>query len=396
MKEIQYIGNNPQNGIKYDFDLVRKEFRKLKIPKNVYNPSKLPFDASKWFMSMSERSRGKTTNIILLGMVFNKLYGTELQYLRLHEEMITKKNSKDLFSTISVPDYHYIEILTDGKYNGIKYDARRWYYCRYAEDGLIESVADKQFMTMLSIDKAETYKSSYNAPTGDYIIIDEFIERYYYPSFFLNMMDLIKTIARDRMSVMIFMLSNTINKESQWFNDFNIRDAVEPLRKGEHIIHTTPYGTNFYIEILGERIAEDKRKNDKVNQMYYGFDNNKLSSITGAETWSIASYPRTPKEFTIIRRNHYIEFNSKLVNLEICQTEDESTIFINCHYATRTYSDSVIYSLDFHFENNYRYKKGITKIDRYIWDKYDQNLFTYSDNSVGDVVEKFVDSCKRL
>ena len=75
----EYINNDKKLGLKYDFNLVKKEFKKLKIPKDVYNPSKLPLDAAKWYISMSPRGVGKTTNILLLGMVMNKLYGTEIQ-----------------------------------------------------------------------------------------------------------------------------------------------------------------------------------------------------------------------------------------------------------------------------------------------------------------------------
>jgi hypothetical protein len=83
----------------------------------------------------------------------------------------------------------------------------------------------------------------------------------------------------------------------------------------------------------------------------------------------------------------------KYINLEICQDENGQT-FVNCHIATKIYDDSIIYTLDFHKELNYRYKKGHTKIDAFLWDKYDKNLFTYANNSVGSLVEKYLESCK--
>ena len=121
---VEYINNDKKLGIKYDYKLIRKEFKKLKIPKDVYDPSKLPLETAKWYISMSPRGVGKTTNLLLLGMEFNKNYGTEIQYIRFHESMIQNKNIKDLFEVIV--QHGYIEKLTGGKYNNVIYKARRW------------------------------------------------------------------------------------------------------------------------------------------------------------------------------------------------------------------------------------------------------------------------------
>ena len=389
---VEYIDGKEKNGIKYDYDLIRKEYRKLKVPKEYYTPLHLPLESVKWLISMSERARGKTTNVLLLGMIFNKLYGTEIQYIRSREDMITPKISHNLFGVII--ENGYVEKITDGEYNTVVYKSRRWYYAYFDEEKQeITKQAHDHFCTMLSIDKNEMYKSSYSAPTGDFIIFDEFIERYYYPQQFVMFLDLLSTIIRSRKSASIFLLSNTIDKNSPYFSEFEIRDAIDDLAQGEHRLVTTPKGTRVFVEIIGKRAKTASKHQKEINSLYYGFQNSKLASITGESAWAVDTYPHTPVDFNVVTKNHYLEYNTKLVNLEICIDPVYERPFVNCHYATKTYDDSVIYTLDFNLDKRYRYKLGVSKLDRYIWDLYARNLFTYADNSVGSLIERYYELC---
>lgn len=403
--KLEYIDDDSKNGIKYDWGLIREEYRKLNVPEFYYDPLKMPIPETKWNIIMSERSRGKTSEILLLGMVMNKLYGTHIQYLRSREDMIVKKNSEDLFTVICREGY--VEKLTDGQYNHIVYRSRRWYYQKIDEDGNEIERAPEQFCTMLSIDRAEIYKSAYNAPLGDYIVFDEFIERSYYPDLFISLVDLIKTIARDRLSPVIILLANSIDKNAIILRDLMITDAIDDMKQGDAKEIVTPKGTRIYVEIMEKIQKKAGKKRQKVNTEYYGFDNNRISGITGSDTWAVDSFPHPPKKFKIIQKNHYLILNGKLVNMEICQTlppEDESDadyyedqIFINLHPATKTYEDSVIYSIEDHvYDSRYRYKFGSGQVDVWLWKKYNQNLFTYSDNTTGALVDKYIQMAKKL
>lgn len=389
--KIEYINGNPLDGVVYDFNFLRNEFRRLKCPKDVYNPCHLPFEVCKWFVTLSERARGKTTNLLLFGMLIWWHYGTGICYIRSNEQMIMPKASKDLFSNII--SWGYVEKISKGKYNTIVYKSRRWYFAHVDEDGNIDNQCEDAFCIMLSIDKNEQYKSVLETK-NDFLIFDEFIERYYYPQQFILLCDLIKTIARARQSVMICLSANTIDLNSPYFNELEIREKIENMAQGDQEIVTTPKGTKVFVEILGKKTFKAGKKQALINQLYYGFSNPKLASITGSDTWAMFNYPHTPKDFKIISKNHYLEFNDKLIQLEICESI-EGSIFINCHLATNTYDDSIVYTLDFSNDRNYRYMFGITEVDRFIWDKYKQNRFTYADNSIGSLVEKFVDICKK-
>ena len=391
--KLEYINNNPLNGIVYDFDKINKLYKSLSCPKNVYNPCHIPFDKTKWNIIMSDRSRGKTTNILLWGMCLYWLYDIGMCYIRSSSGMITVGNVGRLFNTIK--EWKYVEKITEGEYNDIIYKTNRheWYLVRYNEDGDIEKEDIRPFCMALSTDQNEKYKSTL-ATTNDFIIYDEFIERVYSPSMFLSLVDLIKTIGRDRQSLIICALSNTIDKYSPFFQEWDISDVVEEMTMGERVVTSTTFGTPFFIEIIGEKIGKEKEKATVVNRLYYGFKNPKLASITGVATWAMYNYPHTPEKFKIIEKNHYISYNEKLINLEICESTD-NRLFINCHFATKTYVDSVIYSADFSTDINHRYLLGHTKKDLWLWSLYKKNLFTFANNSVGSLVEKYYDMCKK-
>jgi hypothetical protein len=316
--KIEYLNDNKLDGIKYDFDMIRKTYTKLKCPKKVYNPNHIPYESSKWNIILSDRSRGKTTNILLFGLCMFWLYKNGICYIRNNKTMITQGNVGRLFNTII--EWGYVEKLTNGEFDGIIYKSikHEWYFVKYDADGEIEKEDTKPCCIALSIDQNERYKSNL-VTTYDFIVYDEFIERVYTPSLFISLVDLLKTIGRDRQSMVINALSNTVDLYSPFFSEFGISDVVEQMTMGDSVNTLSPFGTNIFVEILGEKKGKDKINHTKVNQMYYGFKNPKLASVTGTATWAMYNYPHTPKDFTIIKKNHYIHFMGKLINLEICQ-----------------------------------------------------------------------------
>lgn len=392
--KIEYHDNDKKKGIKYDFSLIRKEFKKLKIPNDVYNPLTIPFEWSKFNILLSPRSKGKTTNILLLGLIFNKLYGTKLQYIRSSHDMITPSKAGSLFSVIV--QNGYIEKLTGGKYNNVKLHWGSWYYTKIDDKGEIIEQSD-EIMKMLSIDRAEKYKSSYNAPEGDFIIFDEFIGKYYPPNEFVRFLDLFKTIQRDRISPIIFMLANTIDRESEYFNELEIYEEIHTLEMGEDIKVTTEKGTPIYIAILNN---DDKlQKKQKIqNSLFYGFKNPRISSITGTD-WAHVAYPHLPSVRTddkLLDRIHYIQYSNRLINLEL-RFCNELGLYVYCHKATRIYDDSIIYTNDNMIKNKqYRFLFGSTNLDKKIFTLYNYNKWYYQNNTIGSQVNNYIQTSKKI
>lgn len=388
----EFIDGKHNNGIIYDYSSIRKEFRKLKIPAEYYNPSKSPFDKCKWFINLSDRSTGKTTNWLLFGMTMNKLYGTVIQYVRQTNDMITPRNSKNLFDTIL--DNNYVSKLTDGKYNTIVYKAKRWYYAKSDENGEIVEQKNNHFMCMLSIDNAENYKSSYNAPYGDLIIFDEFIGKYYYRNEFVRFNDLLKTIIRDRQSPIIVLLANTIDKNSQYFNELEIYNTVQNMKQGDSEIITSERGTNIYVEILESGVKKQKTRSI-VNTLFFGWKNPLISSITG-DDWAINNYPHIPQyNSKIILKRYYLDFNNTLLALDI-KSCDEIGMYVAVHKATRTYDDSIIFTIGEIDKNNKRFRFGFTPSDKRLWELYKRNKFYYASNDIGSLIDNYVKQALQL
>ncbi len=393
MEKIKYIDNKIENGIKIDWKKVIKRCKALGVPENVVTPFDYPFDRAKYFPVVSERSIGKTTNWILLGMVLNDMYGIIIQYIRQIVDMIMPKNSKKLFKTIL--EYDYIEQITEGRYNSVKYSSRGFYYYNTET----KEMAVDEFMHLLSIDEALTYKSVYNAPRGDLIIFDEFISKYTRPDEFIDFEDLVKTIIRDRYSPIVAMLANTIDPYNIYFKEMEIYDEVQTLKAGESRLITTDKGTKIFIHrpIDGKDIIVK----EKHNNMFFGFKNKKLASITGAGDWAISSYPHVPrgKKVRIIDNAHYVDFNGHFIKLQVSHIEDVGKTVV-VHECKMTLDDipkdAVIYTTGDIYNKHFRYCFGHTKVDAIIWQLYRMNRFYYVHNMLGEQVAQYVRTAKQL
>lgn len=394
MKTRKYINNNKEMGLEYDYGAVMKEIKRLHLyPKrtksDVWNPSHLPFNNAKWFVLMSLRSKGKTTNFLIMGLIMNKLYGTVTQYIVQTEPLLAPKNTKGLYNVIIENDY--ISKITEGRWSSIVLKARRWYYCNYDESGKISEMCENYVCIMSSVDKQESYKSVLNEPFGDLIIYDEFIRKYYMPNEFIEFSQLFSTIRRIRQSPIIIMLSNTVNLYSPYFNELEISDQVRNMQTGDKQIITSSGGTNVYVEIIDPALSQSRIKSDR---MFFGFKNPLLGAITGSATWAINNYQHIIRDenASTISRNHYILYNNKYVNLELVKSDIGLVIY--CHWATKTYDDSIIYTLGDIRRPLDRYKIGYTKLDKIIWTCYKNNKFYYGTNDVGAFVESYINDCK--
>lgn len=384
---VKYYDNKKTHGIEYDYTAIFKEYKRLKIPVEFWTPSS-ELMKNKYNIFLSERSTGKTTQILLLGMVMNKLYGTQIQYIRQNVEMI-KSNAIDIFKAIiEYNDGAYIKKLTDGRYNSIYIHWRRCYYCLTDENGKIIEQSSEPFMIMLSIDKSRNYKSSYNAPTGDLIIYDEFLKREcYQPNEFINFMDLLSTIIRKRKSPVVFMLANGIDYTSHYWKELEISKEVKQLKRGEHLNIITEKGTPIYIEIIGTKKTKIRQE---VNQLFFGFNNEKMNAITGGAEWSFDTVPHIKNSDTdkIINRDIRIDCDDVLLQVDITLTEDRG-IIANIHPSTSTTEKSVILTNGEITAKNQLYGYG-NEITALLWKLYKSNRCYFDSNETGALFDNYV------
>lgn len=389
---VKYIDGKPANGILYDWKKIEKEYNALGVPPQFYRP---PFSAipyNKYFGALSDRSTGKTTGWILLGMVMNKLYGTQIQYVRTTADELTPSFADELVGAIK--DYNggeYILKLTDGVYNSIYYHWKQFYYCCVDEKGNRVAVAPESFIQCLSIDRHGDYKSSYNAPKGDLIILDEFIGKYYRPNEAIDFFDLTKTIIRERQSPIIAMLANTIKLSSQYFEEFEISREVVNMKKGERRQFITAKGTHILLEIVDAEVTRSKERKE-VNRLFYGFKNPKLGAITGETLFAFDSVPHTPPHddsWYAIENRIFIETGLDLIKCVYCYSDDLGYHF-EIHRATRTYDDSVILTLEAPTDARQLWGFGTPRMCK-VWGRMlaDRKIF-FSSNEVGTIFNDYL------
>lgn len=397
LKTIKYIDNDVNHGIKYDWKAIRKEYAKLKCPKIYHNPCNNPLEDCKYFVEFSMRSIGKTTGWLLLGMIMNKMYGTVIQYMRQTETQIAIKHTKDLFSAIAANGY--IEKITDGQWNSVHYNSRRWYYAKCDPMGKIVEVAPEHFMSVLVVTNSFEYKSGYNAPTGDLIIFDEFVNDFYYPDEFVHFADLCKTIIRDRLSPIIVMACNNIEKNSIYYRELEIYEEVNHLQPNETTIKTTDRGTSIFINYI-DAPEQKKQHLGKINQAFFGFSNKKLGSITG-EDWAIKPRQHIPPGgFINIYNNLYIKHNNRYIKLDVVLHESLG-MCMYVHWATsyqsrELYTDSVILTMDDRFDNRYQFGLGNRRMRVMIQTLLESNRVYYASNDLGSFMDSYINEWRNL
>ena len=387
---IPYKKGDVNKSIEVDWKSIFELYNKLGCPKEYYNPSTLPIDKAAFFFLTSERNTGKTTNLLLITMLLWQKYGMISGYLRQREEEVTPKELKNLMNVILANGY--IKKITDGQYNGVRYWARHYTFVRWDASGKKEAESDP-FLWVGDIQENLNYKSTLNLPTCNMVIFDEFIEGSFLPDEFVTMLDLHKTISRNRSGLKWFMCANTTNYYHEYFQEFLIQEEVLNCAENDSFIKVTQLGTSVYYHRVG---AMDPAK-VIVNREYYGFNNPKLKSITGGG-WSMKAYQhwRAGDERKVVERNHFILFMERYYMLEFGTSEKVGPhVFV--HIAKNPPKPgAVIYTIGEITSRFMFYRFGSGKFSKILWDLYDKNKWYYSTNDVGFSVESYVNRASNI
>lgn len=385
--EIKYYDNKETHGIIYDFKFLAKEFKKMVKIKDYYIPPFEHMDNNKYFINLSERSIGKTTQWLLVGGLIYKHYGTPISYVRTSKTEIKPSTATTICNTIiNYDNGYYIKYLTDGKYNNVYYHWGKFYFCLTDENGIMQEKDVNPFMYFLSVDNHINYKSSLNL-VSDFILYDEFIGKENSDTS-VSFADLCSSIIRGRKSPLIIMSANTINLTSPFFYDFEISKEVQQTRKGESKQIITPLGTHIFFEIIDLSAGRREEKNI-LNKLFFGFKSPKLASVTGVGTWAFDNVPHithseTEKQIKVLLFIHTVE----LIRVELWKDKNKGK-FIRVTKATRLLDDDYICSLE-RIGNYY----GFGKYRDLIRKMYNDNLIEYSNNEIGHLFKNYYDAVR--
>lgn len=372
-------------------------FRALKIPKfdndgnKIFNPAEDLPGFGDWNIINSPRSKGKTTNILLLGLCDYWLHGTQIQYIRQYDDMLTPSKAQDLFDVII--GCKYIERITDGEYNNIRYYRRRWYLTHITDSGEVDRQDDNACCVCLGINREHDYRSTYNAPHGDFILFDEYMraDKSYITNEFVVFNHLLSTIIRDRQTAVIFLLGNLTDITSPYLLEMGLMDTVRKMSPGD-FKHYNVEGTIINVYYF-PNITKGQGKHDHANISKYfrAWSNSKMTGITGARgNWALKMFPHAPSEpFRIIDRAQ-IECDSGYICRELRLYHDGYYVMFYPLYSPLDGRVTYSCNTELPFTPMRRYGLGYTDTDTAVCALINRKRCYYSDNVTGERVENYI------
>lgn len=333
-----------------------------------------------------ERSNGKTYAVLKYGLTQYVKDGSQLAIIRRWRDDFVGKRGVTMFDAIV--SNKEITRMTNGEWTGVYYYGSRWFLCRY-EDG--KRITDETpfaygfALTSMEHDKSTSY------PNIRTICFDEFISRNaYLPDEFVLFMNVISTIVRQRKDVKIFMLGNTVNKYCPYFEEMGIKH-LKQMKPGDIDIYR--YGDSDLL-VAVEYVKPNKK--GKESDLYFAFDNPKLSMITGG-AWEVDVYPHLPIKYKPkdIQFIYYIVFSGDVLQCEIIAIDDVTFTFIHRKTTPLNYEKDFIYTTEYSPRMNV--KRNITKprtqIEKKIAEYYLRDKIFYANNDIGEIVRNYLIWC---
>lgn len=393
LKNISFYDNKEEHGIRYDWGLIKREFRKLKTPAEVYDPTSVPIENVNYVVELSTRSFGKTTQWILMGLLMHELYGTTPIIIRQTEEMTAPKHAASLMDVIRTYDGgRYIKQLTENRWNDVTIKARKIYYCLRDDRGDIVEKGTDPVIYLLTLEENTDIKSVFNAPRGDLIIFDEFISDMYRTNEFVTFCDELKTVIRSRLSPRAVLLSNTINLTSPYFRELEISKDVRKLTTNESTVVTTELGTRLYVRISDTPATKHK---GLLNSLFFGFKNPQLAAIRGGETvWNFRQVPRilvSPEDVYLDRRLK-IDTIDDILSVDFVSTPDRGLV-ANIHPG-EIHDDSIILTMGDIWDKQHRKGLGYGQREKMLGLLMERGKVYYSDCETAAVLEHYIAEVK--
>lgn len=387
------------NNINIDWNLIKKEYDKLKVPRDLsYYPNFSNIVSNTYNVILSERNRGKTTTMLLIGLLLYKYYGIVTQYLRQNEEQAKPKDLAIYDVINSFENGRYIKAIFGNSYDSIEYRSAKWFLVKYNEENKVINKST-EICHLLIVDNHLNYKSSYNAPFGDWIILDEFISKFGNDDTYA-FFDLLSTIIRKRTTTKIILLANTLNcGHSKYLEELEILGETKKLQRGDSKSITTGKGTKVCVEVIAPPNKENK-KQSILNKLYFGFNNPKLVSITGeGNIWDIYEYPHILKADYKSEINHISFIDNIFIKLgafdylrcDFCYNDIQKNhieIYRNGFKPNRP--SDIILTLDNPIYNNEYFGLGNKKILNLFREMLNNNAVYYATNECGSDFENYL------
>lgn len=254
------------------------------VKQKYYSGDKIRKTNADFMIIFGERSNGKTYDT--LKYAIKRFYDTNYEqfvYMRRLDSDITAKHAKQFLAN----HVDYIKQLW-GENANLTYWSGDFYVYPDQENDPRYRV---KIGSVMSVSGWLKYKG--NAyPEVTTIILDEFLStsRYIYESpdtplqEFDDFLNNVSTIVRNRTNVKIYLLGNTVSRESAYFKGF----GIDPLKIRQGMIVTYKTKTGAIVSVEHTEPTPGGKKSDK----YLSFNNSSSAMLTKGE-WQVYQYPST-------------------------------------------------------------------------------------------------------
>lgn len=356
-----------------------------------YNLNAILKTNSTYNVIIGERSNGKTYATLKYGVEQYFKNGAQIALIRRWQTDIKGNRASEIFKALLSNDEIYK--ISKGEFQGIHYYGGKYYLCNYGDDG--KAIYNEKDIIAYPFSLSDTeHNKSISYPNIKTIIFDEFLTRLVYlPDEFILFMNTVSTIVRNRTDVEIFLLGNTVNKYSPYFDEMGLKNVRNQI---QGTIDVYKYG-NSQLKVAVEYCKATGKS--KKNSFYFAFDNPKLEMIkTGA--WELDIFPHCPIKYKPkdILFTYFIEFGGDLFQCEIVNKDNHIFTFIHEKTTPLKNTDKdLIYSLDFNPKINYNRNiyHAHSEIHKKVRSFYVQDKVYYQDNNVGNTISNYLKACKK-
>lgn len=351
------------------------------------------YSHSRYNMIFGERSNGKTFAVlerILKKWIYD---GEKGAYIRRLDNDIKGDKAKRVWTALT--DRNSTDLVTkytNGEWTDVVFRSRAWYLAKF-DDKLNKYVSQPEpFCYAFALNVAEGYKST-SYPGVTTILFDEFLSRNrYLRDEFVEYQNVLSTIIRQRNNVKVYMLGNTVNMYSPYFDEMGV--DISDMQPG-HVKEIELKGKDESLFIAAQYCKPNV--DGKASDVYFQFGNRKLKMITDG-AWEIPMYPHRPIEILPkdIVEIFFIDFIEKdaIVQGEIVAKDDN--IFLYLHRKTTPIKDpdtKMVYRLNPSPKLNHAVSLTgpafRNKISALIGRLIKEGQIYYQDNNIGELVRYY-------
>lgn len=344
---------------------------------------------------IGERSNGKTYSVLKYGIEKYLSDGSQLAIIRRWADDFKGKRGATMFDGIVANGV--IKKLTKGLWDRVYYYSGRWFFAKM-DNKLKKIVYDAEpfayafALTGMEHDKSTSY------PNIRTICFDEFLTRSApLVDEFVYYMNVISTIVRYRDDVEIFMLGNTVNKDSPYFKEMGL-DRVGTQAPGT--IDVYKYGDSGLTVAVEYCKTSGKGKSKKASDVLFAFNNPKLAMITNG-VWEMALYPHLTREDKYLPKNialtFFIRYEAHLLRCDIVNKNDRCFMNITRMYHDLTRENEFVFDANQFTTNPYVFRnilKQKNRITQVFIQLYNDNRIFFQDNEVGESLRNYLMWCK--